>query len=158
MATSAILDKFGASTAFTITIASLASSATFVGRQTTLVDNSSTKYPLIHWFGRFKLGTSPTGSKGIYVFAIRGDGNGTPHRSDAAGASDAAWTRANAEFVGVGRNLASPATGDLVFVEGFIVNPGPEFGLGIYHDTGVNLDSTGGNHWLRWIGNSPEAQ
>jgi len=156
---SEIKDKYSASAAFTITIASLASSTTFVGRQTTLIDNSTTRYSLIHVFGKFKQGTSPTGNRGVYLYAIRSDKDATtPHRSDGAGASDAGWTRANAEFIGVGRNLASPATGDLIYVEGWIVNPGPEFGVGIYHDTGVALDSTGSNSWLRWIGNNPEAQ
>lgn len=156
---SEIKDKLSTDAAFTITIASLASSTTFVGRQTTLIDNTVTRYSLIHVFGKFKQGTSPTGSRGIYLFAIRGDKDGTtPHRSDNAGASDAAWTRGNAEFIAVGRNLGSPATGDVIYVEGFIVNPGPEFGVGIYHDTGVALDSTGTNSWLRWVGNNPEAQ
>lgn len=155
---SQILDKFSSSTAFTITIASLATSTTFVGRQTTMVDNSTTRYSLIHVFGKIKQGTSPTGNKGVYLYAIRGDGNGTAHRSDNAGASDAAWTRGNAEFIGVARNLASPATGDVLYIEAFIVNPGPEFGVGLYHDTAVNLDSTGGNSWLRWVGNNPESQ
>ncbi len=155
---SAILDKFGASTAFTITVASLASSTTNVGRQSTVVDNSTTRYSLVHIFGKIKQGTSPTGSKGVYFYAIRGDQNATPHRSDGAGASDAALTRVNAPYITTGRNLASPATGDLIYVDDFIVNPGPEFGVIVTHDTGVNLDATGGNHWVRYIGNNPEAQ
>lgn len=155
---SQILDKFSSSTAYTITIASLASSTTFVGRQSTIVDNSTTRYSLIHGYHKFKQGTSPTGNRGVYVYAIRSDANATQHRSDNAGASDAAWTRANAESIGVARNLGSPATGDVVYVETFTVNPGPEFGVGIYQDTAVALDSTGGNHWMRWIGNNPEAQ
>lgn len=156
---SQILDKYSASTALTITLASLASSTTFVGRQSDMIDNSTTRYSLIHIFGKIKQGTTPTGNKGVYLFAIRGDAHGTPHRSDNAGASDAAWTRANAEFLNPpGRNLASPSTGDLVFIEAFIVNPGPSWGVGLYHDTVAALDSTGSNHWLRWIGNNPELQ
>jgi len=161
---SEIKDKFSdgsggtSSAAFTITIASLASSTTFVGRQTTMVDNSSNRFGLVHIFGKFKLGTSPTSNKAVYVYAIRGDKNATPHRSDNAGASDAALTRLNAPFVCLARSSASAATGDSLFCEDFFANPGPEFGAMIYHDTGVALDSTGSNHWLRWVGNNPEAQ
>jgi hypothetical protein len=161
---SEIKDKFSdgaggtSSAAFTITIASLASSTTFVGRQTTMVDNSTTRFGLVHIFGKFTLGTSPTSNKAVYVFAIRGDKNGTAHRSDAAGASDAALTRLNAPFICLARSSASAATGDVVQCEEFLVNPGPEFGAMIYQDTGVALNSTGTNSWLRWVGNNPEAQ
>ncbi len=158
MAKSAILDTYSASAAFTITIANIASSTTFAGQQSDMVDNSVTRYSLIHVFGKFKQGTSPTGNKGFYLYAIRGDAGGTAHRSDNAAATAGALTRANAEFIGVARNLASPATGDVVYVEAFIVNPGPSFGVMFYHDTAVNTDTTGSNHWLRWIGNNPEAQ
>jgi len=156
---SEIKDKLTTPAALTITLASLASSTTFVGRQSTLVDNTTNRYSLIHLFNKFTQGTTPTGNKGAYVFGIRGDKDATtPHRSDNAGASDAAWTRNNAEFLNVGRNLASPATGDVIYIESFIVNPGPEWGIGVYHDTVAALNSTGTNHWARWVGNNPEAQ
>lgn len=157
MATSEIKDKFSTDAAFTITVVGLASSTTFVGQQSTLVDNTTTRYSLIHIFVKFTCGTSPTANKGVYLFAIRGDQDGTTkHRSDQAGATDAGWTRKNAEQIGVGRNLA--VTGDIVQFEAFIVNPGPEFGIGFYHDTGVVPNATGTNHWFRWVGNNPEAQ
>lgn len=164
MAASAIKDLFNGNSTYatnsdlTLTFASLASSTTFVGRQSTVVDNTTNRYGLIHVFCKFKQGTSPTGSRGVYMFAIRSDKNASAHRSDNAGASDAAWTRANAEYIGTMRNLSSPATGDVLYGEAFIVNPGPEWGVGLYHDTGVNADSTGGNFWLRYVGNVPEAQ
>lgn len=155
---SEIKDKLSSSAAFTITIASLASSTVFSGNQSDMVDNSTTRYSLIHVFGKFKQGTTPTGNKGVYLYAIRGDKNGTAHRSDGAAATAGTLIRANAEYLNTGRNLASPATGDFIYVEGFIVNPGPEFGVMFYHDTVAALEGTGSNHWLRWVGNNPEAQ
>lgn len=166
MAASAIKDLFNGNATYatnsdlTITLINLASptAGTFVGRQSTVVDNTTTRYGLIHIFVKITQGASPTGSRGVYLFAIRSDKNSTAHRSDNAGASDAGWTRANAEFIGVMRNLASPTTGDVLYGEAFIVNPGPEWALGLYHDTGVALNGTSTNHWARFVGNNPEAQ
>jgi hypothetical protein len=153
-----IKDKFSSSTAFTITLASLATSVVGVGRQSDIVDNSVTRYQDVLVYAKIKQGTSPTGSRSVYVYAIRSDANATPHRSDAAGASDAGITILNAELIGVMRNKASPTTGDDLYGEFMLSRPGPGFGIAIVHDTAVNLDSTGSNHWVRWIGLNPEVQ
>ena len=61
-----------------------------------------------------------------------------------------------------GRSAASSGVykrqGDLIDGVAVIENPGPRWGIGIVHDTGVNLDSTGGNHYLYWVGVYPEVQ
>lgn len=152
MATGDLIAKYGASTAFTITLASLASSTSGVGRQTSMVDNSTTRFRAVRVYGKFTLGTTPTGNKGVYLYALFGDANGTPHRTDGAGASDAALTVLNAPLLKVGRDKASPSTGDIVYVEGIITDPGPEFGVCVVHDTAVNLSSNGAFSWLRYIG------
>lgn len=154
-----IKDKYGSTTALTISLASLASSTSGVGRQSTLVDNSTSKYQDILVYVKIKQGTSPTGSRGVYVYLIRDDADGTtPHRTDGAGSSDAAWTASNAQIIGSMRNLSSPATGDVLYGE-FVVNrPGPKFGIGIVHNTKVNLDATGSSHWVRYVGLNPEIQ
>ena len=146
---------FGSPTAFTITVASLASSTAGVGRQSTLVDNSSTRYGRLLVFVKLKQGTSPTGNRGAQVYLLRGDGT---NRDDGAGASDAALTVLNAQLIGQLVNKPSPATGDVL--QGWFVvdEPGKEFGLAIVHDTGVALDSTGGNHLVQFIGVNPEVQ
>lgn len=154
-----IKDKFSTSAALTITLASLASSTSGVGRQSTLVDNSTTRYQDLLVYVKLTQGTTPTGSKAAYAYLIRSDKDATtPHRTDGAGASDAAWTALNARLVGVLRNKTSPATGDVLYGEFAISAPGPEWGIAIVHDTGVALNATAGNHWVRWIGRNPESQ
>lgn len=151
----AIPEKFSTPTAFTITVANLASSTAGVGQQSTLITNTQ-GYKRIYAYIMLKLGsTTPTGNRFAYVYAIRGDGT---TRDDGAGASDAGWTRLNADEVRTIGNKASPAAGDLIYGVAVIENPGPEWGIGIVHDTGVNLDSTGGNHYLYWVGVYPEVQ
>lgn len=153
-----IKDKFASSAALTITLASLASSSSGAGRQSDIVDNTTNRYQAVLIYIKIKLGTSPTGSKGVYVYLIRDDNNGTNHRSDGAGASDAALTVQNAQLIGVMADKASPATGDVLYGEFLVERPGPKWGIAIVHDTGVNLDSTGGNHWARYVGLNPEVQ
>lgn len=150
-----IKEKYSASAGFTITLASLASSTSGVGRQSTLIDNSTTKYKRIIVYLKIKQGTSPTGNRFVYVYGIRGDGT---IRDDAAGASDAAFTRLNTMELGVLANKASPSTGDLLTGSFVFENPGPEWGIAVVHDTGVNLDSTEGNHDYNWVGVLPEVQ
>lgn len=150
--------KYGSPTALTITLAALASSTAGVGRQSTMVDNSSTKHTRIKLFVKIRQGTSPTGDRGVYIYVIRGDQDGTPHRSDGAGASDAALTVQNAQMVGSLRNKTSPATGDDLYGEFEFDSPGPEWGVAVVHDTGVNLDADAGDHYIRYVGVTDEVQ
>lgn len=150
-----VKEKFSTSAGFTITLASLASSTGGVGRQSTIVDNTATKYRRVIVYLKIKQGTSPTGSRAVYVYGIRSDGT---LRSDGAGASDAGITILNAPLLGTMVNKASPATGDLLYGEFVFDSPGPEWGIAIVHDTGVNLDSTEGNHDYNWVGVNPEIQ
>lgn len=155
-----IKDKYSTSAALTATLASLASSASRVGRQSTMVDNSTTRYQQIIVYYKITQGTSPTGSKRVSFYAIRGDKDGTTaHRDGAAGASDAAWTApADMQPIHEEFNKSSPSTGDVLQGSFVIDNPGPEWGVGLWHDTGVDLNGTAGNHWIRWVGVNPEAQ
>lgn len=146
---------FGSPTAFTITLASLASSTAGAGRQSTLVDNSTTRYGRLLVFVKLKQGTSPTGNRGAQVYLLRGDGT---NRDDGAGASDAALTVLNSQLIGMLVNKSSPATGDVLQGWFIVEEPGKEFGIAIVHDTGVALDSTGGNHLSQYIGINPEVQ
>jgi hypothetical protein len=153
-----IKEVFSSAAALTITLASLPSSTSGVGRQATMVDNTLTRYQLVKVFCQIKLGTSPAANTSVYVYLVRGDRHGTPYRTDGAGASDAAWTVLNAGLVGILRTKASPSTGDLLYGDFDIVSPGPEWSVAVVHDTGVNLDSTGGNHFIHWVGADPEIQ
>jgi hypothetical protein len=156
---SEIKEKFGAKTALTITVAGLVSSVSYVGRQSDIVDNTVNRFGKILIFYRIKQGTSPTSARAAYFFLIRDDGTGTPTRTDAAGASDAAWTAITARQVHAAPNKPSgAATGDVIQGSFVFSDPGPKWALGISHDTGVNLDATGGNHEIAYLGVDPEAQ
>lgn len=150
-----IKDKFGSSTALTITLASLSNTS---ARQSTIVDNTTDRFARVIVYAKIKQGTSPTGNRTVTAYLIRDDNNGTNHRTDGAGASDAAITIQNATLIGVMNNKSSPATGDVLYGEFVIDNPGPKWGIAIQNDTGVNLDSTGSNHWVRYVGINPEVQ
>ena len=151
-----VKELFSSVSNFTITLASLASSTAGVGRQSTMIDNTTTRAGRVFVFVKIKQGTSPTSARGVYIYGIRGDAT---NRDDAAGASDAALTVLNCPLIGVLANKASgAATGDVV--QGWFVfdNPGREFGIAIVHDTGVNLDSTEGNHAYKYMLDNPEVQ
>jgi len=153
-----ILDLFGSSTAFAITIASLASSTTGVGRQSDILDNSTSREQCVRIWAKIKQGTSPTGNRSAYLYLIADDNNGTNHRTDGAGASDAALTIQNAPLIGVMRNKSTAATGELLYGEFLVRIAAPKWGIILVHDTVVALDSTAGNHWLRYSYVSPEVQ
>ena len=158
LASNEISDRFDASTAFTITLAALATSTAGVGRQSTIVDNTANKYLDVLVYVKLKQGTSPTGNRAAFVYLIRDDNNATNHRSDGAGASDAGLTVQNAMLLGSMVNKGTPATGDLLYGEFLVHRPGPKWGIAIVHDTGVNLDSTESNHWARYVGLNPDIQ
>lgn len=143
--------------ALTITLASLASS-TFgaAARQATIVDNTTTRYRLIHVYPRIKLGTSPTASRSVFFWLIKDDGATSPNRTDGAGASDAALTIRNAQNVCVA--VTTSTTGEVVQPHFTIEDPGPKWTIAVGHDTGVALDPTGGNHSITWTGENPEVQ
>ena len=153
-----IKDKFASVTALTISLASLATSTSGVGRQSAIVDNTTNKYQDIELSVHIKQGTSPTANKSVQVYLIRDNNDSTPIRDDTAGASDAALTVLNAPLIGILANKSSPATGDILEGNFIISRPGPKWGIAIVHDTGVNLDSTGSNHVISFIGLNPEIQ
>lgn len=153
-----IKDKFSTDAALTITVASLASSTAGVGQQSTIVDNTTARYGRLIIYAKITVGTTPTANRTIKVFGIRSDADGTTkHRSDGAGATDAALTVKNAILLGI--IFVDAATSDTAYYGEFIFDtPGPEWGIAITHDTGVALNATGSNHWVRYIGVNPEVQ
>lgn len=155
---SLILDTYSSPTAFTITVASLAASTAGVGRQGTIVDNTTNRYQDIIVYAKIKLGTSPTANTAIYLYLIRDDGAATPIRTDSAGASDAAWTAKNAMLIGTLITGTSPSTGDVLSDAFLVRRVGPKFTIGIVNNTGVPLDSTGTNHVIEFVGVNSQAQ
>lgn len=133
----------------TISLNSLASSTAGVGRQSTIVDNSTTKYDGALLNVLIKLGTSPTANKSVFIYLIQSDGT---NRTDGAGASDAALTIKNAALIGILTTGTAPATGDNLRKTFNVDGLGSEWGIAIVHDSAVNLDSTGGNHVIKFSG------
>lgn len=149
--------KLGSSAAGTITIASLATSTAGVGRQSTLLDNITTDlFQIVHIFVKVTTGTSPTADKSIFLYFVKCDDLSETYCTDGAGASDAALTIVNANQIS---GVATSSTSDTAyFLEAVIHNPGAQWGIALVHDTGVNLNSTAGNHFFRWHGENPEIQ
>lgn len=145
---------------FTITLASLASSSAGVGRQSTLIDNDTNWYPAAMVYLELEVGTSPTADTLFWVYLIRSSDDTNAIRDDGAGASDAAWTALNAPLLGTMR-CDSTTTG-LKYRGLFDTWPlgplGPQWGIGIVHNTGVALDSTEGNHLKQYNYYHPEIQ
>ena len=140
--------KYSATNTLTITIAGMASSATYAGNQSDMVDNSSTRYDEIILYVKVTTGASPTGSKAVYIWLLQGDGNGV--RTDGAGATATALTRKNADLLKTIRNTSG--SNETLVGTVAIKNPGPEWGIAISHDTVVALNATAGNHQVSWVG------
>jgi len=152
------------SSALTITLASLANSTSGVGRQSTLVDNSSTRYGLILLAINIMTGTTPTAGGSIKNYALRSDGAGTAIIDDGAGASDAAWTQLNADYCyrpesGLPAIFYPTTTSNVAQKGNFVLPvPGPGWGVGVVNSSGAALHATGGNHVLTYRGLNPEIQ
>lgn len=146
-----------ASSDLTITLASLATSSTFIaGRQSTAVDNSTNLYLDYLLAGVVTVGTTPTANTEIrvYVVALRNDSTWP----DGVGATDAAWSTTTA---GKGSGYLKLAA--VMLCDATTSNVGYSFGpvsvaalfggvvpdkfaVIVTHSTAVNLNSTAGNH------------
>ena len=156
-----IKDKFGSSTALTITLASLAASDAGVGRQSTLIDNTSDRWSEIYIFVRVRQHASltPISNRAVYVYLLRADDHATEYITDGGGTSDAALTIKNANLAGPQMyNGTSPAAGDFLHVDFVMKNPGRQWGIAIVNSTGKSLHVTGSNHYIHWYGANPEVQ
>ena len=153
-------------TAMSITVASLATSGTLVaGRQSAVIDNTSTKYDDIIIVGQVMTGASPTaGVIACYLFEPIGLASSTftyPQagttalvETDAAAAFDA--EQKNGALVmadSKGTNATSNRAYSVAFSVNAILGHTPEkVGVFLTHSTVVNLNATPGNHWFQWYG------
>lgn len=155
------------STALTITLASLATSATIVaGRQSTIVTNVTNKFLDAFVTGQVTTGTTPTTAKtiAVYVFVPLSVAAST-FVYPKAGATALTETDGAATFDAEQRSggliLAQSAqvnaTSDRAYSFSFslkeIVGYMPlKWGLFVAHDTVAALNATGGNHWFHYVG------
>lgn len=145
----AILRKFDAKTAFTITAASL---ATATARQSTMVADSTNR-PGAMVYARLKSGAvAPTAGTTYDVYLLRGDdAASSTYRTDGAGASDAAITVENAALLG---SIVVTATAAKNFYGEWDTAPlgplGPEWGIAVFNRSGQALSTTGSDHLLEY--------
>ena len=151
-----ILAEHDASQALTITLASLASSTSGVGRQSTFVDNTDNAQ-MIRIFFDITTGTSPTANKTLQFYLLCRDDHASPNiATDNAGGTDAGLTVVTASLVFV---VQTTNASDTHYRGSFLIrNPGVSWAIAVVHDTAVNLNSTGGNHSIRYVVENQEVQ
>lgn len=166
--------KYGSPTAFTIDIASLASSTDGkTVNHSTLVDNSTVGAEAVNIYVKIK--TASTGralevasvdngvasywgagpDAHIYIWGYRADAATPNVITDGIAATKASGIAIkNAELIGT---IAVPApNAGTVFQQRFKwLNPGPFFAIGIGHDTEAALSSTAGDHAAYYITENP---
>jgi len=147
------------SAAVTITLASLpvsgaATPGLFSGRQGTIITNiaDGKAYRKAMIYAKITTIATPavTSNTKILFFLITGDQNGTAHRSDGAGASDAAIaTLANAKIIG---SIGVPYTtnSQAYYGEFLIEDLPPKWTIAIAQMTGQALHSVEENHYVRY--------
>jgi hypothetical protein len=141
--------------AITITLASLAASAT-VGRESTVIDNSSNLYLDILLFVMFETGTV-AGNKQILLYSYGTADGGTTY-TEAATGSDAAFTRKDPTTL-------RPVAVIPAVTNSFIHKTGPfslaqawggvlpqKLGLVFCNDSGAALSGTAGNNKMFYQG------
>lgn len=154
--------KYANAATITISPASLATSSTRVaGRESTAVDNSTNLYLDALVSGKITTGTSPTGGFiDIWVYASHDE---TPTYMDVLDGTDSAETfndeNSRNSAMKLGAVIAPDTTSDQVYwvapfsVAALFGGVLPRFwGLFIAHSTGVNLNSTAGNHEFKYTG------
>ena len=148
--------KLDAEADFTITLASLANGS---ARQSTMVVNSLLRPAALIYLRIPSGAAAPTAGTTYEVYLLRGDGNGTPYRTDNAGASDAAITLENAQLLGT---MAVTATASKNFYGDFDTWPlgplGNNWGIAVKNNSGQALNATGGNFYARYTLYLPEIQ
>lgn len=157
---------YSSPTTITISLASLATSATLVaGRECTQIDNTSNLYLDAQLFGSVMVGTTPTANTVIQLFLWGSDVGAATTAIDTIVGADGARTITNVGIlqsslvpgpVGIvsatTSNVAIPIRCESVATAlGLPVLP-PYWGFFLAHNTAVNLNSTGGNHNFRYVG------
>lgn len=156
---SSIYQTPGTQASITITLASLATSASLVvGRASTVVASGNWADALVS--GKIMTGTSPTGGEiDVYVYAQEND---TPTYPDGITGSDAGKTFASANVrdsaVVLARSMACDTTNNQSYeVKAFSVASlfggvlPKRWGVFVTHSSGVALNATGGNHEIVYL-------
>lgn len=150
--------SYASAATLTITLTSLATSSTLLaGRQSTAVDVSSSTLIDALIGGKITTGTSPTAAKVIEIWAA-GTYDGTTYTAG-LGATDADLTLTSPEktqlrlLTVIDTDSTSNHTyewGPVSVAEAFGGIMPSKFAIFIVHNTGVNLNSTGSNHEVKY--------
>ena len=148
---------FAADAALTITLASLASSAT-AGRESTFVENTTNRYLDALVVAKFALTTgTPANDKAIYLFAYGSIDDGTTYPDTVTG-TDAAITMVdptNLRLIGVINAVAQSTTytgGPFSVATAFGGVLPERWGIVVRNFTGIALTATEANHAVRYQG------
>lgn len=153
-----VYSYLGGSTTMSITLASLASSATypFAGRQTAMINNENLNSTtndgamLIRVYYQISLGTTPTTNNVVQFFLLQGDAATPNITSDNAGLTDAAITIVTSSLVHVFQ--VPVATSWASYYGSFVVrNPGPLWGVAVVNSSGSPFNSTAAMQSLRYV-------
>jgi hypothetical protein len=150
---------YGTASDLTITLASMATDTNLLtGRESATIDNSANLFLDYLVSGKITAGTSPTAARSIEVWAVGSwDGTNWP---DVFDGTESAETITSADIkASVCRFVAAIATantsdrtyhfGPVSLSSAFGGVLPPKVVLFITHSTGVNLNSTAGNHQIR---------
>jgi hypothetical protein len=159
--------KYGTRTTITCAVAGLATDTNLLaGIESSVIDNTSDFFEDIIVSGKVTTGTTPTASKQIEVWAVAWDGSGWPDVFDGTTSSE---TITSSDIkTAICRSVACMPTNNTsdrtyhfsgvslrqVF-NGVLPS---KVVLFVTHNTGVNLNSTAGNHELSYVGTYPEIQ
>jgi len=138
-----ILDKYGAATALTITLASLGDGS---GRQAAQVTDASPSAKKVRVWAKVTTGTSPTANQTIEFYVSRADDDATELAPGSTGTSDAAYsnTKSELEFLDA---ITVTGTSDATYIKSFVIEePGTDWRLVVFNESGDALNSTGSNH------------
>jgi hypothetical protein len=163
MATATV--NYSSNTSITCSVASTASSATFVaGRESNEIDNTTNKYVDALVRGKVTVGTTPTASTQIVVYVWGSDVSLATTAIDVLDGTDSTETLTNTGVLYSALRVLAVITNTATTSDiGYDIPPTsvasrfggvmPKFwGLYVAHNTGVNLNATGGNHFFEYVG------
>ena len=162
MATTTI--SYSSPTTITCSVASTGSSSTWVaGRESNEIDNTTNKYVDALVQGKITVGTTPTASTQILVYVWGSDTAASTANIDVIDGADSAETITSAGVRDGFLKLAVAINVDATTSDrGYPFGPFsvadlfgqlPKYwGMFVMHNTGVNLNSTGGNHAFTYTG------
>lgn len=152
-----VTPSYGTSAALTITLASLASDTNLIaGREATAIDNTTDLAVDSLVGGKVTTGTSPTASKQIEVWAD-GSYDGTTFSAGATGADANFSPTGEKTLLKLLTIIPTDGTsnhtyewGPFSVAQAFGGTMPKKWGIFIVHNTGVALNSTAGNHEVKY--------